>query len=116
MARDRLDGIVIRHGESSRDSQAREGRECHGNLIGIQFRTSQLSPLGETLINPYCRRSNELGENPPKAHIELDQDEVANATRVRRAGSRLEHVPAILRMEHRRNEPEGTKLNPGSEN
>ena len=112
MARDRLDGIVIRHGESSRDSQAREGRECHGNLIGIQFRTSQLSPLGETLINLYCSRSNELGKTLPKAHIELDQDEVANATRVRRAGSRLEHVPAILRMEHRRNEPEGTKLNP----
>jgi hypothetical protein len=62
MAGDRLGGIVIRHSESSRDPQAREGRECHGNLIGIQFRTSHLSPLGEPLVNPYCRRSNESGE------------------------------------------------------
>jgi hypothetical protein len=50
---------------------------------------------------------------PPKAHIELDQDEIANGARVGRAGSRLEHVPAILRVEHRRNDAEGAKLEKG---
>jgi ribosomal protein L44E len=46
----------------------------------------------------------------PKAHIGLHQDEVANGACVGRAGSRLEHKPAILRMKHRGNDTEGAKL------
>jgi hypothetical protein len=52
VARDGLSGIEIRYGESSRDPQAWEGSERHGNLIMVQFRTSQLSPLGDPLVNP----------------------------------------------------------------
>lgn len=48
---DGLGGIVIRDGESSRDPQAREGGERDGNLITLQFRTSQLPPLGDPLVN-----------------------------------------------------------------
>ena len=63
LAGDRLGRIVIRHGESPRDAQAREGRERHGDLIAFQFRTCQLSSLGESLLLIlYCRRSNESGE------------------------------------------------------
>ncbi len=52
VAGDGLGGIVIRYGESSGDPQAREGSERHGNLIPLQFRTSQLPPLGDPLVNP----------------------------------------------------------------
>jgi hypothetical protein len=52
VAGDGLSGIVIRYGESSRDPQSREGSQRHGNLITLQFRTSQLSPLGDPLVNP----------------------------------------------------------------
>jgi hypothetical protein len=52
VAGDGLSGIVIRYGESSRDPQAREGSERHGNLVTLQFRTSQLPPLGDPLVNP----------------------------------------------------------------
>jgi hypothetical protein len=53
----------------------------------------------------------QAGGDPPKAHVGLDQDEVAYAARVGRAGSGLEHIPAILRMEHRRtrNDASGRK-------
>lgn len=37
VAGDGLSRIVIRYGESSRDPQAWEGSECHGNLIALQF-------------------------------------------------------------------------------
>jgi hypothetical protein len=47
----------------------------------------------------------------PKAHIGLHQDQVANGARVGRAGSRLEHKPAILRVKHRGNDTdEGRKV------
>jgi hypothetical protein len=52
VAGDGLSGIVIRYGESSRDPQAREGSKRHGNLIMSQFRTSQLPPSGDPLVNP----------------------------------------------------------------
>jgi len=52
VAGDGLGGIVIRYGESSGNPQAREGSERHGNLIPLQFRTSQLPPLGDPLVNP----------------------------------------------------------------
>jgi hypothetical protein len=51
VAGDSLSRIVIRYGESSRDPQAREGSERHGNLITSQFRTSQLPPFGDPLVN-----------------------------------------------------------------
>jgi len=46
----------------------------------------------------------------PKAPIGLQQDQVANGARVGRAGSRLKHKPAILRVKHRGNDAEGAKL------
>jgi hypothetical protein len=52
VAGDGLNGIEIRYSESSRDPQAREGSERHGNLITSQFRTSHLPPLGDLLVNP----------------------------------------------------------------
>jgi hypothetical protein len=51
VAGDGLSRIVIWYGESSGDPQAREGSECHENLITLQFRTSQLPPLGDLLVN-----------------------------------------------------------------
>lgn len=43
--------------------------------------------------------------NPPKTHVGFDQEKVADAARVRGAGGRFEHVPAILRMKYwRRND------------
>lgn len=113
VAGDSLSGIEIRHGESSRGPQAWEGSERHGNLIMVQFRTSQLSPLRYRLVNPHCRRSSEQvkpGGHIPKAHIGLHQNEVANAARVGRAGSRLEHKPAILRVKHGWDDTDGAKL------
>jgi hypothetical protein len=109
VAGDGLCGIEIRYGKSSRDPQAWEGSERHGNLIIVQFRTSQLSPLANPLVN---RRSSESGKSCghiPKAHIGLHQNQVANAARVGRAGSRLEHKPAILRVKHWGNDTEGVK-------
>src|SRR5437588_863545 len=41
------------------------------------------------------------GGDPPKAHVGFNQDQITYAARVGRARSRLEHIPAILRMEHR---------------
>lgn len=113
VAGDGLSGIVIRYGESSRDPQAWEGGECHGNLVMLQFRTGQLSPLGNSLVNPLLPPLNESGKSCghlPKAHIGLHQDQVANAARVGRAGSRLEHKPAILWVKHWGNDTEGAKL------
>jgi hypothetical protein len=46
----------------------------------------------------------------PEAHIGLHQDQVANRARVGRAGSRLEHKPAILRVKDGANGTEGAKL------
>jgi hypothetical protein len=52
VAGDGLSGIVIRYGEFSGDPQAWEGSERDGNLIVVQFRTSQPPPLGDPLVNP----------------------------------------------------------------
>jgi hypothetical protein len=97
-------GIEVRLGELSRDSQARESCEGHGNLIMFQVRASQVSPWGAFSSTFFCRSTDEpegqAGGDPPKAHIGFDREQITYAARVRRAGSRLEHVPAILRVEH----------------
>jgi hypothetical protein len=85
--------------ESDWDSVSNEPAVAFGSLLLI------LTAAAQTSWGKSCNY-------PPKAHIELDQDEVANGARVRRAGSRLKHEPAILRMEHWRNDPEDTRLNP----
>ena len=41
-----------------------------------------------------------MGGDPPKAHVGFNQDQITHAARVGRARSRLEHIPAILRVEH----------------
>jgi len=63
VAGDGLSGIVIRYGESSRDPQAREGSERDGNLIGLQFRTSQLPPFRDRLVSPLLPPLKRVGGN-----------------------------------------------------
>ena len=80
LAGDRLGRIVIRHGESPRDAQAREGRERHGDLIAFQFRTCQLPPLGgEPLVNSLLPPLKRVGEN----HAATHRRRILNSTRTR---------------------------------
>ena len=60
-------------------------------------------------MSQHRRAGGQAGGDPPKTHVGLDQEEVAYAARVGRAGGGLEHVPAILWVEHGGDDAEGAK-------
>ena len=103
MARDGFGGIVVWLRKLSGYPQARKGSEGHRDLVRPQIRAGQAPPCGgRRLTRQLSAETQELmeaGGNPPKAHVGLDQHEVADKAGVRRPGSGLEHVPSILGME-----------------
>jgi hypothetical protein len=109
MAGDGLGRIVVRLGELSWDAKSWEGSQGDRDLVGFQIRACEVPPCwggaGQQSASITLAEIEDTLQNTPKAHVGFDQEEVADAARVRGTGGRFEHIPTIFRMKYwRRND------------